>query len=220
MLASVLFLIASGCGGGQRATLKANVTPASLVNPKQEEEAIAEIQRRGGAVQVDEKSPSGPAITVSLMGPRFGDADVPLLAGFKRLDVLGLKASRVTDQGLAELAELPSKDCIRVLILIGTRVTDGGLVHIREFRNLETLNLEAARIGDAGLKHLSALKTLRNLDISGTRVTDAGLRNLQAMGHLEHLYVLGAGRLTDAGLKDLQHSLPKLRLHRYPRLSK
>src|SRR3954447_14937153 len=107
-------------------------------------------------------------------GPFMKDRDLANLAN--DVKVLDLKASYVSDTGLAYLRDLNSLTELR---LNGTGVTDDGLVHLRGLPRLTTLYLGATRVTDAGLVHLSGCTSLTTLDLGYTRVTDDGLVHLE-----------------------------------------
>ena len=71
-------------------------------------------------------------------------------------------SSKVTDAGLALLANLPS---LTSLAVPKTHVTDAGLVHLANLLNLEFLNFFRTGVTDAGLIHLANLTSLTYLDI-------------------------------------------------------
>jgi internalin A len=210
----VLSLLTLGCVFGCGAARRNTPETAPSSSDQSEKEAIRRIRNRGGGVEVDEKGLDRPSIAVSLMGPKFGDADLSLLTELTCLEKLCLKASSVTDRGLAEIAELPTKGHIRALFLNGTKVTDAGLVHLHEFPNLELLNLGPTRTGDPGMRHVGRLKNLRILDVSGTKVTDQGLRRLLGMKSLKQIYLFALDGVTSAGVSDLKTHLPGLAVHR------
>jgi len=105
--------------------------------PKADEaKAIAAIEKLGGRVTRDEKSPGRPVVEVNLWG------------------------TKVTDTGLEYLKELTR---LQDLNLAGTRVTDAGLVHLKGLTKLQGLHLRKAKVTDAGVKEL--LKALPNCKI-------------------------------------------------------
>ena len=66
------------------------------------------------------------------------------------------------------------------VIGLSWEVTDAGLVHFKEMPKLQRLSLGGCiQITDAGLVHLQDLTELTQLDLSNTKVTDAGIAELQ-----------------------------------------
>jgi len=121
------------------------------------------------------------------------------LKHFKKLTLITLTNTKVTDEGMKELALLPE---LTDLDLTGTEITDVGLREIAKIKTLKYLKLADTRVTDAGLKEIAKLSMLHQLDLGGTKVTDAGMKELAP---LQWLFNLGLARtrVTDNGLKDL-----------------
>ena len=83
---------------------------------------------------------------------------------------------------------------------------------IRFLTNLESLDLEGTPITDAGLAHLEGLTKLAYLDLSGFQVTDVGLVHLKGLTNLNLGYTRNT-RVTDGGVKNLQRTLPNLKIY-------
>jgi Leucine-rich repeat (LRR) protein len=129
----------------------------------------------------------------------------------KRLSVLRLHNTNVTDRGLAAVARLSS---LRELQL-PAKATDKGLEHIRKLPCLENLDLFKTAITDDGLACLRDLSELRHLSLWSTAITCAGLRHLKNVEKLESLDLSSCESLTDAclvGVKEL-NSLRSLGLN-------
>jgi YHS domain-containing protein len=110
-------------------------------------------------------------------GGEVADAQLAMLTPVApQVYELNLAGSKVTDAGLATLAQLPN---LRRLHLEKTAVTDAGLAHLKGLANLEYLNLYATGVTDAGLAHLAGLKNLRNVYLWQTKVTAEGAANLK-----------------------------------------
>jgi hypothetical protein len=63
--------------------------------------AIAEVEKLGGEVAFDEKSPGKPVIEVTLANPKVTDTELANLRAFTKLERLDLTDAReVTDAGL------------------------------------------------------------------------------------------------------------------------
>jgi hypothetical protein len=124
-----------------------------------------------------------------------------------RLSKSGMHSMPYGTKCACPLSPPPKK--LAVLDLAGTRVTDAGLAHLAGLTNLRTLRLEDTQVTDAGLKYLAPLKKLTELDLRGTRVTDAGLEVLAGFPNLQKL-LLDKSQATDAGVAKLQKARPKL----------
>ena len=120
---------------------------AARVNPK-EAKIVAEVERLGGTVAVDEDT----VIGVDLMYTDVTDAGLEHLKGLTNLQSVKLTRTKVTDAGLEHLKGSAKLDC---LILAETSVTDAGLGHIKGLSNLQWLNLYNTQVSDAGSEHLA-----------------------------------------------------------------
>jgi hypothetical protein len=148
--------------------------------------AIAEIEKLGGKVVIDEKSSGKPVFRVELCG------------------------TQVTDAALEHLKGLPQ---LKGLSLAGPLVTDASLTYLKGLPQLTWLSLERARVTDAGLVHLKGLTKLRWLSLCGTKVTDAGLTHIKGLNQLQGLHLSGT-KVTNAGVKELENALPKVKIER------
>ena|SRR5687768_553150 len=108
----------------------------------------------------------------------FGSsAEAVVLQGRKADNVVLLDNPELTDDDLQGLKNAP---LTRSLTIVGSRITDKGLVHLRNLRQLELLDLKKnPQITDAGLVHLEELENLEKLILIGTSVTPAGVKKLQ-----------------------------------------
>ena len=104
----LLFAI-QGCGS-QSATLT-------------QEQAIAEIEKLGGKVTIDEKSPDKPVIRVDFSRTEVTDDGLEHLIGLTNLQTLILNDTKVTDKGLEHLEGLTNLEWLQV----GANVTDEGI---------------------------------------------------------------------------------------------
>lgn len=97
-------------------------------------------------------------IHVSLEGAAFGDTELSALHGLAALETLRLESTRVSNAGVATLAE---------------------------FRRLREIDLADTQIGDAALTTLADLPALEHLDISYTAVTSKGVARLAKFPSLQ-----------------------------------
>ncbi len=139
------------------------------------------------------------------------------LKGLANLQSLRAANTKFTDMGLVHLAGLTN---LQKLSLWGTPITDVGLVHLKGLTNLQSLDLYGTKITDAGLVHLKGMTQLQELFLDDTYITDAGLVHLKGMTSLVHLRLGNPGqknlstKVTDAGVADLQKSLPDCKIYR------
>ncbi len=128
-----------------------------------------------------------------------------LLAEFPKLEVVDLRGSGVTDEGLVQLKGLKG---LHKLYLGRTEISDAGLKHIAGLVGLESLILSETKVTDAGLKQLAGMKKLTNLEVSGTAVTDLGLKELRELKALTTLFA-NRTKVTDKGVKAFKAAVPK-----------
>ncbi len=165
------------------------------------------------SIERDEKQPGKPIIAVTLQTP-VTQALVEEMKGHKALRTLTLKGKSttrhgsydsigVTDEGLENLRELRDHKALSRIEFRYTEVTDAGLAIVKEFQQLEELDLWCNdNLTDTGLKHLEGLKRLKWLAVDQKKVTDAGIRALTANKQLEKLMLCDT-QITDAGLKEV-----------------
>jgi hypothetical protein len=179
--------------------------PASGDPSKQAEQDKAISKIKGIAREVD-TAPDGSVISIDFRDTTVSDADLAVLEGFTRLQVLNLNETNITDAGLVHLKGLTR---LESLYLRAPNVTDAGLEHLKGLTQLQRLNLDCTGVTNAGLMHLRGLTQLRYLGLGRSKVTDAGMGLLTGFTQLESLNLIGT-EVTDAGLKQLQ-GLPRLR---------
>ena len=73
-----------------------------------------------------------------------------------------------------------------------TKITDDGLKHLRDLPHVQTLYLTSTQVTDKGMVYLNNMKLLSHLDVSDTRVTDA--HATQLLGKNPRLDIFGASR--------------------------
>jgi hypothetical protein len=122
----------------------------------------------------------------------------------EKVDDLSLILSKITDEGLKEVAKLKR---LRSLRLIKTNITDAGLRQVAKLPELRRLWIDATKITDAGLKEVAKLQQLDDLGLSSTQVTDAGLKELAKLKNLSEVNLKGT-KVTKAGVAALQKVLP------------
>lgn len=107
-------------------------------------------------------------------------------------DVIGiqLRNSQVSDNDLAMLQYLANE--IDVIGLENTKITDEGLKYLCQLPILDNIDLANTTISDSGLVLLSTIMTLECLCVEGTHVTEAGVRRFEAA--VPECYVTWDGR--------------------------
>lgn len=137
---------------------------------------------------------------------RLGDENVAKLASLPHLEML------TCDVGDAALPAIGRMSSLRFLSIRSGRITDPGVVHLRNARNLERLDLSGNLIGDGAAEHLAGLSSLRSLTLDSTRVTDQGLLALARIQSLQTLDVRRT-RVTAAGVAEVRRRRPDLKVY-------
>lgn len=184
--------------------------PCAGQNLAGQQSAADAIRKLGGQVEVDRESLGHPVVTVRLAETAVTDEVLGLLSHLPDLERLDLRATRITDAGLAHLKVCPR---LRSLNLISAgRVTDAGLAHLKGLSQLEHLDLQGTGVTGTGFAHLSGLKRLRAIRLSGDRITDETIKQLASLAGLEEL-LLAYTRVTDEGMAHLAAIPGVRRLH-------
>lgn len=105
-------------------------------------------------------------------------------------------AEQITDEGMSAIKGWKK---LQRLNMRGTRITDSTLEHAASVPTLQALDVGFAQVTDVGLDHLASLTNLKELSIGGNKLTDAGLQSLRYLTALTHLDLAGMQR-TDSGL--------------------
>ena len=118
---------------------------------------VRQLQQRFlGVIAYESRDSANLDVDASLMGARFGDAELALLAPL---------AARVVRADFS-----------------GTAISDASASALTGMTALENLRLADTRISDAAIGALAPLKKLRSLTVIGTKTTDAALASLRQRG--------------------------------------
>jgi internalin A len=156
------------------------------------------VEDLGGRVERDS---AGDIIALHLRGTWVTDAELLDVARLPKLERLDLSHTRVSDEGLLHLKA--AKQIQDLNLFYAEQVTDRGMSAIRDWKQLNTLNVRGTRISDSGLAIVGGLPQLESLDIAYTQFTDNGLDALVPLTHLKHL-ALGRSKLTKSALEVLR----------------
>lgn len=123
-----------------------------------------------------------------LRGEDITDKGASYLSRLTLLEKLDLSNTKITDEGLKSLSNLP----LAILNIGQNTVTDKGLKYLPP--TLISLSLENTQVTDSGLKQLQRLKNLRQLNLrSNEQITDKGSDNLIPLANLFDLDLEGTG---------------------------
>ena len=173
---------------------------------RENQRAVAAIEKLGGYVFYDEKAPARSGLTRLILGDdSFGNVN--------GVDFNPLKTENRQITG-ADLRHLKSFPRLNHLVLKNCRqITDGGLAELSGRASLQYLYLNDTPITDAGLAHLAGLASLEELSRTRTQVTGPGLVQLSGLTKLNFLYLYST-RVSPASVDEIQKALPKCRINR------
>ena len=119
------------------------------------------------------------------------DADMPHISKLCQLEVLDIRSSRVTDDGLKPIAE--NLTCLKELYISDTDYSDLGVYHISR-----------------GLKNLKVLEMALSVSVFN-EVSDLSMYSLASgLPNLTHLYIDGCKNITLEGLLEVVDNLKEL----------
>jgi len=132
-------------------------------------------------VQLDQLQSVSLLERLDLSGTKISDAAVEKLSSLAALQYLNLARTGITDLSLRQLGSMR----LRELSLAGTKVTDDGLQQLAQ-RNgagdfLDNLDLSNTAITDASVPSLISMKRLVRLVVKGTKLTDAGVERVKGV---------------------------------------
>jgi len=173
----------------------------NLAQQAQDRALLAEVKRLGGKAVSEVVAPDW---LRSLAGDEA-------LSTFSRIVELDLNertdghkeptpkklSDRVNDDTLKLLA---GQDHLRVLQLSGTAVTSAGLVHLKDLKNLERLNVCLTAVSDDGLEHLAGLTNMKRMTVCASKITGSSFQHLSGMKQLESIN-LHSSPASDKGLQ-------------------
>jgi hypothetical protein len=141
----------------------------------------------------------------SLEALQVTDDDLLNTLGLSRLKNLSLGRTKVTDQGLAALAQCKE---LRWLDVSGLPITDQGLAHAKSSTKLTQLFLDGTKITADSLPLITSFSDLEELDLSNLTLDEAALPSLGKLRKLKTLY-LTETKITPATLAKLKQVLPR-----------
>jgi len=113
-----------------------------------------------------------------------------------------LSGKEVTEGSLSQLSQMKR---LKVLNLSRSTITDDGLKYISHM-TVGKLYLGRTQITDAGIKHLARMTGLKFLSLAGTQITAGSIEHISQITGLEELY-LGRTNLTDGELERLRENI-------------
>jgi hypothetical protein len=146
-------------------------------------------------------------IWVHVVETEANDDFMRLLGGAPKLRVLGLWKSKVTDEGLEHLQELPEL----ANVSLGPAATDNSLEILSKLPSLISIWVDSPNVTNAGIEHLRDMQQLELLFLRGTQIGDEALKTIAGLKNLRHLRLVDTNVTPDA-LCETARALPALDL--------
>lgn len=125
------------------------------------------------------------------------DADLAKVGQNQSIRRLDLSHTKITDVGLEYLK--PLKHVRELSLYYAEYITEDGLANMRDWKELEVLNLRGTRVTSKVFEHIGKMTNLRSLDLAFTQIDDEGFEQLSNLPKLERL-AIGGNRLTGSSL--------------------
>ena len=148
-----------------------------------------------------QRSPRG--IGGEVVYPPLSDAGLAAISGMPSLHQLRLCGLQFTNATLRELKQLPR---VQVLSLSNTRVSDDGIAALAQATPaLSTLSISQCPISGTGLEALRHCPRLLSLQVGDCPLTDEGMASMAQLPHLRSLWISISGKtiLTDEALRHI-----------------
>ena len=136
-----------------------------------------------------EKDKAGKIVAVDLTSTWITDDDLAKLGGLPELRKIDLSDTKIGDLGIAQLR--PLKHVTHFNCNYCSYLTDGAVAYIKNWTNLEYLNVRGSEVTSRVFEHLAAMKHLKALDVSFSRVNDDGFDALATLEELQELHIGG-----------------------------
>lgn len=124
----------------------------------------------------------------------------------KRLDLLVISNSGLTDDGVKEIGKAES---LRHLVIDGNPIQAGSFQHLRKLRKLVQISAFDTPIDDTDVRFIRELPGIAALQLGGTKVTDKCIPDISSFADLE-LVVLTRTAVTKDGLAKLEAAKPNV----------
>jgi Leucine-rich repeat (LRR) protein len=128
----------------------------------------------------------------------FTNDDFGVVIKFKAIDTLHVRRSKVTDDGLKNLNQLPN---LQYLILNeNTNLRGTGFANFTGNKTLKTLMLRGCPISDEGVQSIAKIESLVSLNLAVSKVTNKALKSVDKLDNLESLWLTKTA-IDNTGLK-------------------
>jgi len=162
------------------------------------------IERISGTFQ---KNAADRIVEVDLSMTWITDDDLARIGALSDLRKIDLSHTKISDLGLGHLR--PLRNVVSLNCFSCAYLTDGGVAFLKDWENLEYLNVRGSEVTSRVFEHLAKMKKLRTLDVGFSRVNDDGFDALSSLEQLEELHI-GGDKMSGLALPSLR-LLPSLK---------
>jgi Leucine-rich repeat (LRR) protein len=177
---------------------------AAPAAPEGQETIEARVQDLDGSFV---KNEAGQIVELDLASTWITDADLAKVASLTELRKINLAHAKINDiafQYLKPLKHVTWLNCFYCEYL-----TDGAIAYLKEWENLEYLNVRGSEVTSRMFEHIANMKNLRVLDVGFSRVNDNDFEHLASLEKLEELHI-GGNKMNGLALP-LLRMLPSLK---------
>ncbi len=177
-IAGSLLALGGGDTGGEGKAMPLGVDLSKITAPEPDKNAISELRKLNLIVSPVSKDQN--IVEVSAVNaPGFSDAHTALLQKLSDQVVwLKIGSTAVTDKALKDIAGLKN---LNKLYLEHTGITDEGIAQLGNLPGLEYLNLIGTKVTDAGISKIAGLKGLKSIYLWQSGVSDSGIAELRRL---------------------------------------
>ncbi len=130
------------------------------------------------------------------------------LSALPEIEFLGLENTVISDSDWHNISKFRK---LQILYLGHSNLSDDGVKHLSQLPELDTLSMgDTKEITDAAIPFISKLPKLTNLKLGSTKISDHGLRTLSPISELEILELPNV-KVTSDGV-ELLKKIPSLRI--------
>ena len=177
-IAGSLLALGGGDAGGEGKAMSPGVDLSKITAAEPDKNAVSELRKLNLIVSPVSKDQN--IVEVSAVNaPGFSDAHMALLQKLSDQVVwLKIGGTAVTDKALRDIAGLKN---LNKLYLEHTGITDDGIAQLGNLPGLEYLNLIGTKVTDAGISKIAGLKGLKSIYLWQSAVTDSGIAELRRL---------------------------------------
>jgi hypothetical protein len=174
-----------------------SASPASDIQPKDTDQAVAELTELGVPLQ---KDPEGNVRWIEARLGELNDKALSLFPSLADLEWLEIGNGIITPDGMKHLGKCPS---LKRLYVHDINLKGAELEWLSNLDKLAALSLQHTKIDGKFLRHLNAVDSLKVLNLSGDTITDEDMARIARFKNLEVL-ALADTEITGSGIKELE----------------